>query len=67
MTEQEFQIFEAQILALMYSNRYKKADDFLKDIDFSLIRGVLYSYSENERIKALSNKHIAILFHHFYI
>jgi len=67
MSDEQFHQFEGRILALIYSNRYKKGDDFLSHVDFTIIRGVLYSYSETERIKTLSDRFYAQLFNHFYI
>lgn len=67
MSDEQFHVFEEWILALIYSNRYKKGDDFLQHVDFTIIWGVLYSYSETERIKTLSDYYFALLFHHFYL
>ena len=49
----------------MYSNRYKKGDDFLAGVKFDEIRGVLYSYSEDARTRILRNPFMALLFAEF--
>jgi hypothetical protein len=49
----------------MYSNRYKKGDDFLQHVKFDEIRGVLYSYSEDARTRLLRNHFMALLFAEF--
>lgn len=55
------------MMMVMYSNRYKKGDEFLKDIDFSLIRDILYSYSEEARDRFFENRWMALLFHHYFV
>ena len=67
MSEEEFAQFEDSIMKVMLSNRYKKGAEFLQGIDFSVIRAVLYSYSEEAREKFMTDKHFSLLFRHFYM
>ena len=66
MSESEFGLFEQALLKVMHSNRYKKGDSFLKGINFSVIRDVLYSYSELARENFMLDKNLSLLFKHFY-
>jgi len=67
LSMEEFAQFEQAMLTVMYSNRYKKGDEFLAHIDFSIIRDVLYSYSEEARTRFFDNRWMSMMFHHFYI
>ena len=51
----------------MFSHRYKKNDDFLKHIDFSKIRSVLYHYTTEARNEFMKDPQFCFLIHHFYI
>ena len=64
---EEFAQFEQAMLTVMYSNRYKKGDEFLAHIDFSIVRDVLYSYSEEARTRFFENRWMSMMFHHFYV
>ena len=43
------------LITVLYSNRYKKQDHFVKElgIDFQLVRGVLYKYNEDSKHQLL--------------
>ena len=51
--------------SVVHSHRFKKGDEFTEGIDFSLIRGVLYSYSIEARNSLLEDKLLGFLFLHF--
>lgn len=61
-----FSLREAMI-AVLHSHRYKKQEEFTKDIDFSIIRDCLYSYTLDARDRFLSTPAYALIYHNFYV
>ena len=55
------------IVAILHSHRYKKEEEFTKEIDFSVIRDVLYSYTLDARERFVKDPAYALIFHHFFI
>lgn len=53
------------MVAILHSHRHKKGESFAHDIDFSVVRAVLYSYSTEARERFTSNHIYAALFNHF--
>lgn len=66
-SEDQWVKFRDSLLTVMFSHRYKKNDDFLKHIDFSKIRSVLYHYTTEARNEFMKNPQFCFLIHHFYI
>ena len=62
-SDQRFQL-EKALITVLYSNRYKKQDNFVTEmgIDFTLVRGVLYKYNEDSKSQLLQDKTMAQLF-----
>lgn len=54
-------LFVLRLKELLFSNRYKKVELFLKDWDFGIVRKLLYSFSTNLRNQFLSIKHNSYL------
>mmetsp|Transcript_24684 Transcript_24684/g.28368 ORF Transcript_24684/g.28368 Transcript_24684/m.28368 type:complete len:122 (+) Transcript_24684:361-726(+) len=65
LNEEEWIVFRTTLYTILFSHRYKKNDDFLEGINFSLIRGVLYSYTTEARVELLSNPYFALAVAHF--
>lgn len=65
-SENQWSRFRKTLMRILFSQRYKKGDDFLEDIDFSGIRNVLYHYTTEARIEFLSDPQLCFLFHNFY-
>ena len=59
--------FRNSIVAVLHSHRYKKKEDFTKDIDFSIIRDVLYSFTLDARDRFMKNPAYALLYNHFLV
>ena len=56
-SEEQWLNFRKSLLTILFSHRYKKNDDFLKDLEFTQIRNVLYHYTTEARIEFLKNSH----------
>ena len=52
---------------ILHSHRYKKKETFVENIDFSIIRDLLYSFSDEVLSKFLRNKQYAFILHNFYV
>ena len=55
LTEAQWIRFRTTLFTVMFSHRYKKNDEFLKGIDFTRIRSVLYHYTTESRIEFLKD------------
>jgi len=55
------------VIAVLHSHRYKKKEEFTKNIDFSVIRDVLYSYTFETRQRFMSQPVYALIFHNFFV
>ncbi|CAI2369046.1 unnamed protein product [Moneuplotes crassus] len=55
------------VISILHSHRYKKQEEFTKDIDFSIIRDVLYSYTLEARQRFMSRPAFALIYHHFFV
>ena len=66
--EQKNELYWA-LISLIYSNRYKKQDEFKAEmnIDFTHIRQVLYKYNDESKAQLLSDPSMSALFHNFCI
>ena len=65
LTEEEWKDFKNTLYSVLFSHRYKKTDDFLEGVDFSVIRGVLYSYTTELRVELMSNPFFSIMMLNF--
>jgi hypothetical protein len=71
--EEEFkQASPDQILAMispmtiiLHSHRYQKGEDFAQGLDFSLIRNLIYSYSQEARENFMDDEMMPYFFNHF--
>ena len=54
-------------MTVLMSHRYKKDQEFLVGLDFSIVRDCLYSYSVEARGRFMGVPMLAFLFHHFCI
>jgi hypothetical protein len=61
LTEEQWVSFRNTLYSILFSHRYKKNDDFLEGVDFSLIRGVLYSYTTETRVELMSNPFFSLV------
>lgn len=65
----DYKILEKELLepimVVLHSHRYKKQEEFTENIDFSIVRDLLYSYSTEAYLKFISNPLYAFLMHHF--
>ena len=57
LSETHKQLFTIRLKEILFSNRYKKSDSFLRGCNFNMIRKLLYSYSVNLRDKYLKCPH----------
>ena len=55
------------LIAILHSHRYKKEEEFTKNVDFSIIRDVLYSYTLDARDRFIKDPAYALIFHHFFV
>lgn len=55
------------VISILHSHRYKKKEEFTKDINFSTIRDVLYSYTLEARQRFMSQPAFALIYHHFFV
>jgi hypothetical protein len=67
MHEDFYKALREAVIAILHSHRYKKTEEFTKDIDFSVIRDVLYSYTLEARNKLVSQPAYALIYHHFFV
>ena len=65
LNNEEWEDFRKTLFSVLFSHRYKKADDFLQGVDFTLIRGVLYSYTTELRVELMSNPFFSIMMLNF--
>mmetsp|Transcript_24592 Transcript_24592/g.27258 ORF Transcript_24592/g.27258 Transcript_24592/m.27258 type:complete len:130 (-) Transcript_24592:34-423(-) len=65
LSEEEWVQFRNTLYSVFFSHRYKKADDFLDGVDFSHIRGVLYSYTTELRVELMSNPFFSMMMLNF--
>ena len=56
---------EEAVMALLNCHRYKKAESFLQDIDFSVVRDCMYRYTQDARERFMETPAYAFLFLHF--
>mmetsp|Transcript_857 Transcript_857/g.733 ORF Transcript_857/g.733 Transcript_857/m.733 type:complete len:125 (-) Transcript_857:7-381(-) len=55
------------VIAVLHSHRYKKKEEFTQEIDFSVIRDVLYSYTLEARERFMASPAYALMLHHFFV
>lgn len=67
MHEDFYKSFRAAVIAVLHSHRYKKKEEFTQDIDFSVIRDVLYSYTLDARERLICDPSYALIYHHFFV
>jgi len=67
LSQESIQGLKDALIAILHSHRYKKEEEFTKDIDFSVIRDVLYSYTLDARDRFIKDPAYALLFHHFFV
>ena len=56
---------EEAVMAILNCHRYKKAESFLHDIDFSIVRDCMYRYTADARERFMETPAYAFLFLHF--
>lgn len=61
LNEEQWRDFRNTLYSVLFSHRYKKTDDFLDGVDFSIIRGVLYSYTTELRVELMTNPFFSIM------
>ena len=66
LTEPQWENFRTTLFTILFSHRYKKNDEFLREIDFTKVRSVLYHYTTEARNEFLKNSQFWYLIHHFY-
>ena len=54
-----------KMMLILHSHRYLKKDSFLQGLDFSQIRGLIYTYSREAKERFMADPLMAFLFHHF--
>jgi len=57
--------FVVPALTILHSHWYKKEEDFLEGIDFTVIRNLVQSYSQEAWEEFMANPYFAWLFNHF--
>lgn len=67
MHDEFYVSFREAMIAILHSHRYKKEEEFTKDIDFSVIRDVLYSYTLDARDRFINHPAYALIYHHFFV
>lgn len=67
LSKNEFKDLLKSLLGIIYSHRYKKSDKFLVDVDFKIVRDVLYNYTTEGRNRFIEKPFNAFLFHHFVV
>lgn len=65
LDQDQWRDFRNTLYSVLFSHRYKKTDDFLEGVDFSVIRGVLYSYTTELRVELMSNPFFSIMMLNF--
>ena len=65
LEEREILGLKSALITILHSHRFRKKDQFLEGLDFSIIRDVLYNYTTEARQRILSEPYFAFLFHHF--
>ncbi len=61
LSEAQWKEFRDTLYSVLFSHRYKKTDEFLEGVNFSTIRGVLYSYTTELRVELMSNPFFSIM------
>lgn len=59
------ELFLKYMTMILHSHRYKKQEDFVDNINFEVIRTVLYKYSQNARKQFVKNPILAFLMLYF--
>lgn len=67
MHEEFYTELRKAVIAILHSHRYKKEEEFTKDIDFSVIRDVLYSYTLEAKERLISQPAYALIYHNFFV
>ena len=65
LNNKQWTSFRNILYAILFSHRFQKKDDFLEGVDFTLIRGVLYSYSTESRVELMSNPFFSLAVSNF--
>lgn len=65
LSDDQWVEFRNTLYSIVFSHRYKKHDDFLEGVDFTLIRGVLYSYTTEMRVELMSNPFFSLAVQNF--
>lgn len=53
------------MIIVLHSHRYNKGEDFAEGIDFTIIRSLIQSYSQEAREEFMQDKAMALFFNHF--
>jgi hypothetical protein len=53
------------LVSVLHSHRFKKEEEFVQEIDFSIVRNVLYSYTTKARLRFMGDNVYSYLFRHF--
>lgn len=61
LDEEQWTRFRDTLYSILFSHRFKKQDDFLEGVEFSTIRGVLYSYTTEARVELISNPFFSLM------
>lgn len=62
---QEIDSLITPMMTVLHSHRYKKPEDFIAGLDFSIIWNLVQSYSQEARVEFMENISYARLFSHF--
>ena len=65
LSQEELGEFSRALMAIIYSHRFKKGDDFLEGVEFGVVRDVLYSYTTEARERLIAKPFFSFLFRHF--
>ena len=59
------QMLVQPLILILHSHRYKKNEQFTRGKDFSVIRDLLYCYSEEAKERFMSNPIFEFIYNHF--
>lgn len=59
LKQEDVENFIVPTLTILHSHRYKKQEDFLEGINFTVIRNLVQSYSQEAREEFMANPYFA--------